>query len=519
MDHATHGHKDQVFEGKFCKDKANGISRKKIGLNQQPHRVGSCTFSYKVDSNLWGHRVRLNMRVSNVRGPYQKRPIEYSQVLCGCFHPKKKSMVAIYMKSFVMSCTVDLLLSFFDHKKSILRCDLCSVARLPHEIPIYNAILWETMLLREFGCCLFLCLILTGLTLLDLLNIVIMPKSSREEQRTVIKFLVAEDHTPIQIWNRLQNVYGEEALGKTQVRMWCRRFKEGDGHEPVSDLPRSGRPKIAIVQRTIDRVQEELDTDRRVSIRRIVENTGFSQGTVYRILTKHLQVRRLSCKFVPKILTTEQRRQRVDLCTQNLATLAADPLFLDKLVTGDESWLHRYDPDCKKTSSHWLPKGERKRPQKALCARTVQKCMMVAFFDCRGLIHLDFGNRTINAVRYGAVLDRLKDSIRHKRPGLWQPNPVHPHLTNVCFHHDNARPHTANATAVKLADYQWVPHPPYSPDLAPCDFFLFPFLKKHMRGIQFDSVADAQAEAKRILRNTPEEIFRKAITEDLPAHW
>lgn len=319
---------------------------------------------------------------------------------------------------------------------------------------------------KFFGCCLFLCLLLTGLTLLDFINI--MQKATWEEQRTVIKFLVAEDHTPIQIWTRLQNVYGDQALGKTQVRMWCRRFKEGNEHEPVTDLLRSGRPKTAIVKRSIDRIQEELDTDRRVSIRQMVENTGLSQGTVHRILTRHLQVRRLSCKFVLKILTTEQRRQRVDLCRQNLATLAADPLFLDKLVTGDESWLHQYDPDCKKTSSHWLPKDHKKCPQQALWARTVQKCIMVAFFDCRGLIHLDFGNRTINAERYGQVLDHLKDSIRHKRPGLWQPNPVHPHLRNVCFHHDNARPHTANATAVKLADFQWVPHPPYSPDLAPC---------------------------------------------------
>ncbi len=212
-----------------------------------------------------------------------------------------------------------------------------------------------------------------------------MQKSNREEQRTVIKFLVAEGHTPIQIWRRLQDVYGEQSLGKTQVRMWSKRFSEGDGHEPVTDLPRSGRPKTAIVKRTIDHVQQELDADRHLSIRQIVENTGFSQGMVHRILKQHLNVRRLSCKFVPKILSTEQRCQRVDMCHQNLANFAADPLYLDKILTGDESWLHRYDPDSKKSSSHWLPKGNKARPPKALRARTVQKCMMVAFV--RGKSH------------------------------------------------------------------------------------------------------------------------------------
>ncbi len=370
-------------------------------------------------------------------------------------------------------------------------------------------------MLKIVSCCLFPVLILTGLTLLDLT----MEKSAREEQRIIIKFLVAEGATPIQIWGHLQNVFGEQSLGKTQVRMWCRHFKEGDGHEPVTDLPRSGRPRTAIVKRTIDRVQQELDDDRCVSVRRIVENTGFSQGTVHRILTHHLKVWRLSCKFVPKILTMEQCQQRVAMCQQNLANFAADPLFLDKFLTGDESWLHRYDPDSKTTSSHWLPKNTKVCPQKALRARTVRKSMMIAFFDCRGLVHIEFAERTINAERYGHVLDRLKDSIRHKRPGLWQVDVVTPYLRNVWFYHDNARPHTANATAVKLADFHWVPHPPYSPDLAPCDFFLFPFLKKHLRGIEFESVEHAQREAKRILRNTPEATYRKAIIEDLPSRW
>ncbi len=371
------------------------------------------------------------------------------------------------------------------------------------------------MSLKICSCLLFVVLIFVGLTLLDLT----MQKATREEQRTIIKFLVAEGATPIQIWQHLQNVFGESALGKTQVRMWCKRFKEGDGHEPVTDLPRTGRPRTAIVKRTIDRVQQELDEDRRVSVRRIVENTGFSQGTVHRILKEHLHVRCLSCKFVPKILTTEQRQQRVTMCQQNLANFAADPLFLDKILTGDESWLYRYDPDSKPTSSHWLPKGDKICPQKALRARTVCKSMMIAFFDCRGLVHLEFAERTINAERYGHILDRMKESVRHKRPGLWQPDVVVPHLRNAWFHHDNACPHTANATAVKIADFHWVPHPPYSPDLAPCDFFLFPFLKKQMRGIQFDTVEDAQREARQILRATPEAPFRKAITEDLPARW
>ena len=350
-----------------------------------------------------------------------------------------------------------------------------------------------------------------------MLDLLTMPKT-REDQRTVIKFLVAENHTPIQIWRRLQNVFGEEALGKTQVRMWAKRFKEGNGHEPVCDMQRSGRPRTAITRRTVNRVQQELDQDQRVSVRKIVENTGFSQGTVHRILKKELKVRRISCKFVPKILTTEQRQQRVNICTENLARLRADPLLLRKIVTGDETWLHRYDPDCKTDSSHWLPKGTKHCPPKALRARTVQKSMLIAFMDCTGVIHTDFCRRTVNAERYGEVLDHLKDSIRQKRPGLWHPDPTQPFLRQLWFHHDNAPAHTAGSTAVKLKDFHWLRHPPNSPDLAPCDFFLFLYLKKQMRGVQFDSIAAAQDEAQRILRLIPVPVMNEAM-DDLARHW
>ncbi|GFW93005.1 histone-lysine N-methyltransferase SETMAR [Trichonephila clavipes] len=53
----------------------------------------------------------------------------------------------------------------------------------------------------------------------------------------------------------------------------------------------------------------------------------------------------------------------------------------------------------------------------------------------------------------------------------------------VRFHHDNARPHTANRTTALVERFGWemVSHPPYSPDLAPSDFHLFPELKKTLR--------------------------------------
>ena len=66
-----------------------------------------------------------------------------------------------------------------------------------------------------------------------------------------------------------------------------------------------------------------------------------------------------------------------------------------------------------------------------------------------------------------------------------------PHLAKkkVLFHHDNAPAHTSAVATAKLVElsYELLPHPPYSPDLAPCDFFLFPNLKKSLAGQKFES--------------------------------
>ena len=57
------------------------------------------------------------------------------------------------------------------------------------------------------------------------------------------------------------------------------------------------------------------------------------------------------------------------------------------------------------------------------------------------------------------------------------------------FHHDNVPANTSVVATAKLVElgYELLPHPPYSPDLAPCDFFLFPNFKKSLAGQKFES--------------------------------
>ena len=93
------------------------------------------------------------------------------------------------------------------------------------------------------------------------------------------------------------------------------------------------------------------------------------------------------------------------------------------------------------------------------------------------------GGETINAVYYKGVMERLLNRIRRVRPGMCE-------SSDWFLLHDNAPSH--NATIVKqfLAQRKVtvLDHPPYSPDLAPADYFLFPKVKSHLKGRLFDSI-------------------------------
>ena len=81
------------------------------------------------------------------------------------------------------------------------------------------------------------------------------------------------------------------------------------------------------------------------------------------------------------------------------------------------------------------------------------------------------------------------------------------------LHHDNAQAHTLLLIRSYLAKHQTpvVPHPPYSPGLAPADFFLFPKLKTTLKGRRFQTIEEIQENATRDLLAITESVFQEAF--------
>lgn len=119
------------------------------------------------------------------------------------------------------------------------------------------------------------------------------------------------------------------------------------------------------------------------------------------------------------------------------------------------------------------------KPTKIVRSRSASKKMIAAFFSITGhvaTIALE-NRRTVNADWYTTiclpeVIGELRKTNRNRR---------------VILHHDNASSHTAGQTIeyLKAKNVELMSHCPYSPDLSPCDFFLFPFVKNKMRGKRF----------------------------------
>lgn len=306
--------------------------------------------------------------------------------------------------------------------------------------------------------------------------------------------------------------YGESTLSKKNVYKWYKLFQEG--RENVDDEHRSGRPSTSNTDENVQKVREMVLKDRRITIREIADDLNISFGSCQSILTDVLGMARVSAKFVPKLLNFDQKQHRINIAQDMLNDVNDDPDLLKRVITGDESWVYGYDVETKAQSSQWKSPGE-PRPKKARQVRSNVKVLLTVFFDYHGVVHEEFlpQGRTVNKEYYLEVMRRLRESIRKKRPEMWKEN-------SWILHHDNAPAHKSLLVSSFLAKNSTsiMPQPPYSPDLAPCDFFLFPKLKRPMKGRRFATIEEIKAASLKELKAMPKSSFQKCF-DDWQKRW
>jgi hypothetical protein len=162
------------------------------------------------------------------------------------------------------------------------------------------------------------------------------------------------------------------------VYKWVDWFKEG--RESVDDNVRVGRPSTSRVGENIQCVHYLVKSDRRITTRMITDKLGIGKGSVQTILKEDFNVRKLSAKIVPRILTQEQKQRHV-ACYQDWMQNEEGSSFLQKVINGDESWIYEYDPETKRQSEEWKHGGS-PRCKKARKRRPKIKTMLF-FFNSR----------------------------------------------------------------------------------------------------------------------------------------
>jgi len=69
---------------------------------------------------------------------------------------------------------------------------------------------------------------------------------------------------------------------------------------------------------------------------------GISHRTCHTILTEDLKMRRVASKFMPRLLSVDQKQQRLDVCLDLRENAANEPSFLSNVIKGDETWVYAY---------------------------------------------------------------------------------------------------------------------------------------------------------------------------------
>jgi [histone H3]-lysine36 N-dimethyltransferase SETMAR len=320
---------------------------------------------------------------------------------------------------------------------------------------------------------------------------------SRREIRVLLLHEFRLGHKASEAANKICSTMGPDVLSIRTAQLWFDRFR--NGNYELDDQPRSGRP----LEVDIDQLKQLVEQDPRLTTRCLAEQLGCSHTTV----EKHLADLGKRWKYgvwIPHELSSYQLQSRVDIC-MDLITSHRNNQWLRNLITGDEKWVLYVNHTHRR---QWLSSGEAgvATPRMDLHPK---KVMLSVWWGVRGIVYWELlpNGCTITSDLYCQQLDRLAQKLKGKQD-------------RVYFLHDNARPHVAKSTREKLLQLGWItiPHPAYSPDLAPTDYHLFRSLSNYMREKKFPDENDLKLNLENFFNNKSLDFYERGIVS-LPDRW
>lgn len=303
---------------------------------------------------------------------------------------------------------------------------------------------------------------------------------SRRDIRVMIWYDWKTNVSAQECHNRLQLVAGDRAPSKSSVHHWYRELQQG--RTSLGDEPRGGRPATAVTPANIDAVRILLTENRRITYNDIQATLDIGTTAVKTILHEHIGVRKYYSRWIPDDLTADVKKARIDWCKKMIRKFDhGRSTSVHDIIIGDELCIYHESK----------PKGRSKR-----CFK-----QMIATFFCRtdhiATIVPPMQSTAVNAEWYTAIC--LPEVLRKSRE--------HRPRSKIILHCDIANAHNRITEYLAQEDVELLDPPIHSPDLSPCDFFLFPRIKGKMGAVRIDG-ADVAVEA-----------YEKLISEIVPELW
>ena len=238
------------------------------------------------------------------------------------------------------------------------------------------------------------------------------------------------------LMTEISTAFGPSCVSYDTVRWWKKKFESSV--ESIKNAPKSGRPKSASCKEIVSKIKEIIEGDARLTVRDIARKVGISLSTVHLILKKHLKVRKISARWVPHLLTDEQKRQPVKVAKKLLQMFPKyDKKQFANVVTGDETWVHYFEPVKTVSNKIWATKHS-KRPKIAKRSLSTKTVLYAIFFSGEGVaikVPVKKGKSITRKYYKDVVLKKLKKYYQKRRPATG--------FKHVCLLHDNAPTHTS----------------------------------------------------------------------------
>ncbi len=305
----------------------------------------------------------------------------------------------------------------------------------------------------------------------------------------------------------LCNAWQERAPSESTVYLLFGEFAAGS-RVSFEDKERCGRPKTAITPENVAATDQLIQEDNRITLREMVTQLGICHGTLYTIISVHLQLTSLCSRWVPHALTAPQKQHRVDVAHAWLDLFQEyEPTDLcSRIVTIDEKYFYHRTLGRKCSNRAWcIEDNERPEIPRRVMHDRKSHVICASGFNGRFYFEVVENGESINSERFISFLKNMQKKFVHERNNLgW---------SRMILIVDNARPHVSKMTKDFCVSKEVIVlnQPPYSPDYNLCDRWLFSELEKLRRNTNFASVADLKEFLQEALSGLDKDTVRRQL--------